>query len=319
MPAVPAPAVSVVVATHDRPRRLKRLLAGLAAQELPVERFEVIVVDDGSGPETGRVLEDAARDGSLTLKTAGNETTLGPAAARNVGWRLARAPLVAFTDDDCVPTPRWLSAALEQAASHPDAIIQGATDPDPDERGNRSPVSHTVRQTRLGPSYETCNMFYPRTMLERLGGFDESFGPTSAGEDTDLAWRALDAGGTALFAPAALVFHAVERIGPARTLRRARRWTSCVRVIAEHPQSRAMLELGLFWNVWHYLLLRSAVSLWGPRWLRRLIIARHLLALRARSAALDADMRWVPFLLLYDAVEVWAIIRGAIRYRTPVL
>jgi GT2 family glycosyltransferase len=162
-------------------------------------------------------------------------------------------------------------------------------------------------------------MFYPRAVLERLGGFDESFGPTCAGEDTDLAWRALDAGCPALYAPEALVFHAVERLGPARTLRRAQRWTSCVRVIADHPQSREMLERGLFWNVWHYLLLRSALSTLGPRWLRRWLLARHLFALRDRSAALGAGWPWVPFLLLYDIAETWAIVRGALRYRTPVL
>jgi GT2 family glycosyltransferase len=162
-------------------------------------------------------------------------------------------------------------------------------------------------------------MFYPRAVLERLRGFDESFGPASAGEDTDLAWRALGSGSTALFAPEALVFHAVERIGRARTLRRAQRWTSCVRVIADHPQSRAMLERGLFWNVWHYLLVRSVLSTLGPRWLRRWLLGRHLLALRNRSAALSAGWQWVPFLLLYDVAETWAIVRGAIRYRTPVL
>jgi hypothetical protein len=92
-----------------------------------------------------------------------------------------------------------------------------------------------------------------------------------------------------------------------------------VRVIAGHPESRAMLERGLFWNVWHYLLLRSALSALGPRWLRRLIITRHLMALRARSAALGAGWPWVPFLLLYDIAETSAVVRGAIRYRTPVL
>jgi glycosyltransferase involved in cell wall biosynthesis len=311
--------VSVVVATHDRPHRLERLLRGLGAQELPPNQFEVIVVDDGSGPETAQVLADAARNGTLTLRTARNETAAGPAAARNVGWRIADAPLVAFTDDDCIPTRRWLSAALELATAHPDAIIQGATEPDPDELHDRSPMSHTVRQNRLGPSFETCNMFYPRAVLERMRGFDESFGPASAGEDTDLAWRALDSGCTALFAPDALVLHAVERIGRAGTLRRAQRWTSCVRVISEHPQSRSILERDLFWNIWHYLLLRSAVSILGPRWLRRWVLARHLLALRDRSVALGASWTSVPFLLLYDVVETRAIVRGAIRYRTPVL
>jgi GT2 family glycosyltransferase len=313
---VPAPTVSVVVATHDRPRRLERLLAALRAQELAPDRFEVIVVDDGSAPDTAAVLRsEDSRSPKLQLSVIRNGTAAGPATARNVGWRLARGSLIAFTDDDCVPAPGWLRAALEAQAGRPETIVQGATEPDPAELADESPVSHTIRQARLGPSYETCNMFYPRAVLQRLGGFDEAFGPGSAGEDTELAWRAVEAGCAALFVPQALVFHAVERVGVRGTLRRALRWTACVRVIAEHPQSRTMLERGIFWNVWHYLLLRSAVSMLGPRWLRRFVLIRHLLALRARGAG----GRWVPFLLLHDAIETWAILRGAVRYRTLVL
>src|SRR5690349_1100437 len=71
-------AVSVVVPTCGRPDLLRRCIAALEAQTLPPARYEIIVVDD----------------------TASRR---GPAAARNIGWRRASAPIVAFTDDDTTP------------------------------------------------------------------------------------------------------------------------------------------------------------------------------------------------------------------------
>jgi GT2 family glycosyltransferase len=315
------PAASVVVPTQNRPRRLERLLAALRAQDQPPDTFEVIVVDDGSGPATARVLEQELGRGGLRLRVVRNERAQGAAAARNTGWQTAKAPLIAFTDDDCRPAPGWLSAGLVLHAREPDKIVQGRTEPDPEERADLSLLSHTIRRTELGPSYETCNIFYPRALLESLGGFDARYGPQQwpAGEDTDLAWRALESGRAAAFAPEALVFHAVERVGALGKLRQATRWTSSIRVLADHPQARVMLDRGIFWNVWHYLLWRSALALLGPRWLRKLVLRRHLLALRRRGREAGAGAWSVPFLLAYDAVEVVAILRGAIRYRTLVL
>ncbi|PZS14680.1 MAG: hypothetical protein DLM64_01245 [Solirubrobacterales bacterium] len=313
------PLVSVVVSTHDRPARLARLLDGLRAQSIACDRFEVVVVDDGSGPATGELLERERARGELQLQVVRHGVARGPGAGRNAGWPLTRAPLVAFTDDDCVPAPSWLAAGLEAAAALPGAIVQGRTEPDPGGGRDKLLLSRTVRVATLGPQYETCNILYPRSVLEWLGGFDEGFGLCPGGEDTDLAWRALERGATATFSPAALVFHAVQRLGLLGTLREATRWTATVRVLAEHPGARAILHRRCFWNVWHYLLWRSLLALVGPAWLRRLVWARHLGQLRARGRQGGAGAWSVPFLLLHDVIETCAVVRGAVRYRTPVL
>lgn len=314
-----APQVSVVVSTFDRPQRLGQLLAGLRAQTLPVKRFEVIVVDNGSGPETGRVLEAELARGELTLRTARHERTLGPAGGRNSGWRLARAKLVAFTDDDCVPSPGWLAAALTAAKRHPGAIVQGRTEPNPGELGPRPLTSRTVSITELSPQFETCNIVYPRSMLEELGGFDEAFGLRPAGEDTELAWRAIGRGAEAAFAPDALVHHAVVRLGWIGPLRDATRWGACARMVARQPGTRAILYRGVFWNVWHYLLVRSLLSLLGPAWLRHLLVRQHLRALRRRARAAGAGVWAIPYLAACDAIETAAMARGAVSNRTFVL
>lgn len=316
---MPEPLVSVVVSTFNRPARLEQLLRSLRAQTLGADRFEAIVVDNGSGPETCRVLAAELEAKRLALRCERHPVTLGPAGGRNAGWRQARAPLVAFTDDDCRPTPGWLAAMVAACAQHPGAVVQGPTRPDPAERDRDGWLSHTVRIERLGPQYETCNIVYPRALLERLGGFDESFGLRPAGEDTDLAWRAIESGAPTAFAPAAVVLHAVERVGVRGRVAIAARWGPVVRVLAAHPGSRAMLYRGRFWNVWHYLLWRSLLTAAGPAWLRRLVLARHLMTLRERARREGANSAAIPLFLVHDAVECWAIARGAIRYRTLVL
>jgi glycosyltransferase involved in cell wall biosynthesis len=308
------PAVSVVVATRDRPARLSALLAGLRRQRMP--DFEVVVVDDGSGPETAARLE-AERE--LDLRVVRHAVPRGPGAARNAGWRAARAPLVAFTDDDCVPEPAWLEAGLAAHRRRPEAIVQGRTEPEPAELHRGGPLSRTLRVVELGPQYPTCNVFYPRELLERLGGFDEEFGLRPGGEDTDLAWRGIESGRPAVLAEKALVHHAVEPLGLAGTLRDATRWTETMRIFARHPGTRAMLDHGVFWNVWHYLLVRSALSLLLPRGVRRVVLLRHLLALHRRSRDVGSGPWAIPVLLAYDAVELAAVVRGAARHRTLVI
>jgi hypothetical protein len=80
-----------------------------------------------------------------------------------------------------------------------------------------------------------------------------------------------------------------------------------------------MLDHGVFWNVWHYLLWRSAGALLAPRWLRHVVFVRHGQAMRARARRAGAGPWAIPFLLVHDLVESAAVLRGAVRYRTPVL
>jgi hypothetical protein len=316
---VPAPLVSVVVSTWNRPARLARLLASLRDQRLAADAFEVVVVEDGSGPETEAVIAAEASRPGLTIRTVRHEQPRGPGAGRNSGWRAAHAPLVAFTDDDCVAEREWLSAGVAASEEAPGAIVQGRTQPDPTELGRDGVLSRTIRVERLGPQYETCNIFYPRALLESLGGFEEHFGLAPGGEDTDLAWRAIEGGTEAVFAPDAIVFHAVQPLGVRGMLRVAARWSDVVRIFPEHPRLRSTLERGVFWNVWHYLMWRSALALLAPSWLRRLLVTKHLLALRKRAREAGAGSWAVPFLFVHDLVECWSVARGAVRYRTLVL
>lgn len=316
--------VSVVVATRDRPGRLRRLLDSLRDQT--VDDFEVIVVDDGSvrgTPElVRREAEGEAERPLPAFRGVRRETAGGPSAARNDGWPLARAPLVAFVDDDCVATPGWLEALLAGASAAPGAVVQGRVLPDPREAGRLGPYSRSLWVESPGPYYQAANILYPRELLERLGGFDADAFPF-VGEDTDLAWRAKALGAPFEWAPDALVHHAVRRLGPVGALRMATRWTPSIRLFARHRELRAEhLTHGLFWKGSHYLLVRALLALalrHRARWLALWLgapYARHLLLRGAHEGGGPAA---APFHALYDLVELAAVARGAVRYRTPVL
>jgi glycosyltransferase involved in cell wall biosynthesis len=313
-----APDVSVVLATHERPERLARQLEALRAQTLPEARYEVIVVDDASGPETRALLErEQALDG-VSLKVIHRERSGGPAAARNEGWRAARGPVIAFTDDDCEATPAWLEAGVAALRGHPGSFVQGPTAPIPEEWTQYGPFSHTMRVNECGPGFETANIFYPRELLERLGGFDEETYSGPGGEDTDLAWKAIESGVEPVWAPDALMHHAVTYLGPVGKLKMAARWHESMKPFKRYPGLRSHRYGGMFWSETHMWLFRAALAMLLPkRWrlLRWWLAAPYVTHLtNRRSGPLLA-----PYLIVHDLVEITAVVRGAIRYRTFIL
>src|SRR4051812_33307560 len=102
------PDISVAVSTYGRARALPNLVRALERQTLPRERFEVVIADNGSTDDTPDVLEALRAQTTIDIRIVRVEQNRGPARGRNAAWRAARAPVVAFTDDDCLPQPAWL-------------------------------------------------------------------------------------------------------------------------------------------------------------------------------------------------------------------
>jgi glycosyltransferase involved in cell wall biosynthesis len=312
------PTVSVVVATHNRARRLEALLESLRTQTF--EDFEVVVCDDASTDDTPAVL---AEERGLRLRAVRHAVAGGPARARNAGWRAAEGSLIAFTDDDCVVTPGWLEAGVRAWGADPLRFVQGPVGPIAAERDRLGAFSYTILIDGPTPMYECANIFYPRELLERLGGFDEGY-PRPAGEDCDLGWRAREAGAAPVFEPQARAEHAVVEIGAAGYLRRLWGWSDAMRPYATHPQLRTHLHLGVFWNLSHYLLGRALLGglLARHRWAWPLAgwLGKWYLAYEMAESRKHAGTPWLaPWWVVRDVVEVAACIRGSLRYRVLVL
>jgi GT2 family glycosyltransferase len=314
-----SPLVSVVVSSKNRRDRLERLLASLRAQELEPSQFEVVIVDNASSDGTPELLRGEERRDGLRLSTVRNDADRGTAYSRNLGWRAASAPLIAFTDDDCEVAPGWLGALLEAARRNPGAVLQGPTEPIPNERHSLGPLSRTKEVTSLGPYFETCNVAYPRDLLERLDGFDTEAFPGWGGDDTDLAWRAFDAGAEAVFVDAARTYHAVNPLGAAGTLRLALGWSDSMRVLRRHPGMRSHLHRRIFWKRSHELLLVAATGLLLSR--RRFPLALLLVVpyLRLLNQRVEGRPWLLPLLAAHDVLELYATVRGGIRSGTLVI
>lgn len=197
-------AVSVVVPTIGRPS-----LADLLAALTPFRGWELILVDDRSGPVTPLAVPPYAR----VISGRG----AGPAAARNLGWRVARAPWVVFLDDDVRPDPDWwlrLAADLDVPADV--GGVQGRLCvPVPTHRA----PTDWERSTHglVDGWWITADMAYRRAALEAAGGFDERF-PRAFREDAELAYRVTRAGWR-LVRGQRRVVHPVRGEGPWISLR----------------------------------------------------------------------------------------------------
>jgi glycosyltransferase involved in cell wall biosynthesis len=319
-----APLATVVVASHGRPLRLRWLLNALEEQTLDGERWEAVVVHDYDADTAARILDEhpLARAGRLRHRAIAPGTG-SPARQRNLGWRDARAPLVAFTDDDCRPEPGWLEALVATAERAPGQPVQGRTRPDPLEHDVlAAPHVRTLIVEPPGRFAQTANILYPRELLERLGGFDER---AIAGEDVDLSLRVRAAGAPLAGAPDAVVNHAIEALTLPGMIRSAAKWRYLVYVVSRHPELRRELVLGVFWEREHLEVLLALAGALGAR--RRPALA--LLALpyvrhagRRRGPRLAERLvaaAELPGQAVQELAELATMAAGSVRFRTLVL
>lgn len=316
--------ISVAVATYQRAERLPALFAALESQTLARDRFEVVICDNGSTDSTGEVLRKLVEESSIRVRTVRIEENRGPARGRNAAWRATRAPMVAFTDDDCLPTPGWLEAGLASIRGRARRVVVGRTEPPPGERAlGARPFSRVVEfaDERFFP---TCNVFYRRDDLEAVGGFDETFEGVG-GEDTDLGLRVVESGAEATFAEAAIVHHPVRPADFRATVRESLRWTGLPLVVRRHRVVRnEYLVARLFWKPTHPpALLALAGLVVGARHPAALLLAVPWVWYRTAVAPVcpGPRRRWLalPGGFVVDVAEIWTMLRGSLQARTIVL
>lgn len=318
------PEVSVVVASHERADRLAILLDALAAQTLARDAWELFVVHTYEPEVAARLFDSHELTRAGVLNQAGVERSRArPSIQRNRGWQMSRAPLVAFTDDDCRPEPEWLARLVKTATANPGAIVQGATRPDPLDGKLGAPHVRTLAVDPPGRFTQTCNILYERRTLELVGGFDEV---AITGEDIDLARRSHEeTGATVVGAPGALVYHAVEELDWREKVRSNEKWEHLAYVVKRHPELREDCLLGIWWKREHLLAALALLGLVGAA--RRPWLALALLPYcqleryrfgRSPRQQLRA-LKWMPQFWLIELAEIVTFARGSIRYRTLLL
>jgi len=324
-PNTATPTISVVLPACGRMDLLDRSLDALMRQRLDPRSYEVIVVDDEPNHNTlhlvagwrTRTLERGPR-----LVYVANTGPRGPSAARNRGWRAARANVIAFTTDDAVPGPDWLAQGLAAFDRGFDVVCGRIETPVPARPTDRQRSAHAHERA----DFTSANCFIHKPVLEQQGGFDERFS-VQRGSDADLYFRLLEQGVRIVRAPQALAMHPVRPAPWGASLLQIRHAVFDALLYKKHPALyRERIEAGPCWD--HYAIVAAllvALPCWllGARWLAlgatlvwlALTVRLALGRLRgtAHSASHVAEMA-VTSLLLPPLAVFWRL-AGAVRYR----
>ncbi len=192
----------MVVPAYNQPQVLAVCLRCLSRQTFPRDRYEVIVVDDGSSPPLEPVVR--AFSESLQVRVLAQPCNLGRAAARNRGIAEARGEVVVFLDSDVFVPPEFLDAHAEVHAHHPRAVGRG---PLLLTEHLDDPFQKPPYLWDPSPAYlDTANASVRRKHLLEAGGFDEGF-REYGWEDFDLGVRLARLGLRRISRRRALAYH----------------------------------------------------------------------------------------------------------------
>lgn len=203
--------ISVIICTYNRAHLLRRTLHSLTHQTISNDRFEVIVVDDGSQDDTAKVCE-MMRYELPNLKYISAGSKISYASARNMGIETSKGDYLLFTDDDCIPAEDWVERTVDALGKVP--IVAGAI---ASIATNYFKLCHNIAQfhpfmlgRRAGQVefISGANMAFRRSILEELKGFKKGMGYA---EDMDFILRARAMGYRIFFVPDTIVVHDPDR------------------------------------------------------------------------------------------------------------
>ena len=202
---------SVIICTYNRAPLLKRTLESLARQTISPDRYELIVVDDGSQDDTAGVC-DMARNKMPDLKYIYTGENYGSARSRNLGIQKASGYYILFTDDDCIPEEDWIEKMIDALRHEP--IVAGAVK---SAYYNYYKLCHNIAEFHAVMPGEKrdyiefiagANMGFQRPVLEEFQGFQED---NRYAEDMEFILRARQKGYHPFFARNAVVIHDHDR------------------------------------------------------------------------------------------------------------
>jgi cellulose synthase/poly-beta-1,6-N-acetylglucosamine synthase-like glycosyltransferase len=318
----------VIIPVKDRRAMLVAALEALDRQTYA--DFEVIVVDDGSSDGSGEAASACTvRGGPVRVLSGGGQ---GAVHARTVGVAAARGDVLAFTDSDCVPSPKWLELGMGAIDDGAD-LVNGRTVPE-------RPVLPLERSMGSGLEglYPTCNMLFRREVFERAGGFDQEAGRRwgfrpdrrskgdGFGEDTLLAWRAIRSGAVVTYVPDAVVEHAVFPADAVEVLSRTARVAAFPAMVDEVPELRQTLlrwgwqlgsrsRLPVYATAAAVLTGRRRVAVIGLGWWAAL----RLKELRQFPVPWSRRLRVLPVEMGIDVITSAALVVGSVRARSVTL
>lgn len=197
--------ISVIIPAYNAEKTLPYTLRALQNQTLPRSLYEIIVVDDGSQDGTGSL----AREFGVRYRRQNKE---GPAAARNLGVRIARGDIVLFTDSDCIPKEDWIEKMVKPFEDPRVAGVMGRYLTRQREFCARFVQLEFEERFSLLKGHENIDLVpsfaaaFRRSIFEEVGGFDAHY-PLANNEDVELSYKIAARGYKMIFADDAVVYH----------------------------------------------------------------------------------------------------------------
>ncbi|MGH7781002.1 MAG: glycosyltransferase family 2 protein [Candidatus Binataceae bacterium] len=248
--------LSVIIATHNRPESLARLLRCLAPQIASGER-EIIVAENGT-PEPVVLSPDLLVD--LAPIRHLHEPRAGKCRIQNRAITEAAGEILVFLDDDLVASGHYLDAVEQFFGAHPEfAAMAGRVAPaeDPIKKAGPRwvyldlPIFERGEEVIEVRGVIGANMAFRAAAIRRTGPFDERLGPGAGGheEETEMSARLRRSGYKIGYAPKAIVYHEVDpaRAGRERFIRVARERGRCRMLHEEHSAFEVITKNVIAW------------------------------------------------------------------------
>lgn len=206
------PELSVIIPTYNNWEILRKALMSVFNQDFPKDKYEIILLDDGSTDGTAEKVQSLSAPIPLTYRWQENR---GRAAARNAGARLASGRILFYLDSDILAEPDLLGRHYRYHQEYDGPIgVQGRTMVHPDSKvtpfmktKELIPDLTRKKRTNLSPYHIiTRNLSIRAEDFWAVGGFDESF-PGYGWEDIELGLRLHAHGVRFYYNPLAIGYH----------------------------------------------------------------------------------------------------------------
>lgn len=290
------PSVSVIIPVKNRSEDIRNCLRSLLSLDYPADRWEVIVIDDGSTDDTRKVI-DSFPVNSVCLGQA-----QGASACRNRGVKEARGELIAFIDSDCLADPNWLKE-LVPYFHHEHIGIVGGYVASPHTKSLVGRYESVNSALNMGPRslrgmndsstfyVPTCNLIVRKKAFVEVGGFAEEL---KVGEDVDLCWRLRKHGWLLLYLPQGKVIHK-HRSSLSRMLKRRYDYgTSEAILYSRHRDKKKNLAFALPYVIFYGLVSLGIIVLsWLPLALGLGILGIDIVRKIIRLSRMGLSLNWI--------------------------
>jgi glycosyltransferase involved in cell wall biosynthesis len=242
------PCVSIVITVRSVEKYIASCIMSILDQTF--NNFEIVIVDDMSNDNTKNIIEEFD---DKRIKYFKNIKWLGIPRSRNRGLSYATGEYIFFTDGDCTVSKNWIEEGLEYLRDPNCVGVEGriyyvSDDYEPS-------FSDHVTENRYGGHFMTGNVAYKKSVIERVGGFDERY---TYLEDRDLALRAMKFGRLD-FNPEMIVYHPKNTLKPRQFVQVGKRIRNWALLYKKFGEESARAQTSFLWRIVHPLNLMAMI------------------------------------------------------------